>query len=73
MQDATSWRTIPYYLTIIKTAVALGLKVVIYGQGIGPVKTALSARIADVFNQADGIAVRDSDSAQLLQKWGLDR
>ncbi|HKM17809.1 MAG TPA: polysaccharide pyruvyl transferase CsaB [Limnochordia bacterium] len=73
LQDATSWRTIPYYLTIIKTAVALGLKVVIYGQGIGPVKNRLYQRwIADVFNQADGIAVRDSDSAQLLQKWGLD-
>lgn len=73
LQDATSWRTIPYYLGIIQIALAFGLKVVVYGQGIGPVKNRLYQRwIAELFNRAEGIAVRDPISAQLLQEWGVE-
>jgi len=73
LQDATSWRTIPYYLAVIQAALAFGLKVMVYGQGIGPVKNRLYQRwIADVLNRADVITLRDSGSAELLQGWGVD-
>ncbi|HHX01635.1 MAG TPA: polysaccharide pyruvyl transferase CsaB [Firmicutes bacterium] len=73
LQDATSWRTIPYYLSIIQMALAFGLKVVVYGQGIGPVKNRLYQRwIVNAFSRAAGVAVRDPGSAELLQDWGMD-
>lgn len=73
LQDSTSWRTVPYYLLIIQLALSFGCKVVIYGQGIGPVSSRVYQRwIKSVFSRVHGISVRDAGSAQLLQDWGLD-
>ncbi len=73
-QDASSWRTIPYYLGIIKMALASRVKVLAYAQGIGPVSSKFyQKRIASVFTDIDGITVRDEASAQLLNDWGLGK
>jgi len=72
LQDSTSWRTVPYYLLIIHTALVFGLKVVVYGQGIGPVKNWVYQRwIARVYRRVQGISVRDAESADQLRIWGV--
>lgn len=72
LQDSTSWRTVPYYLGIIKMALYFGTKVLIYGQGIGPVASKkYKHQIGKTLQRVDGITVRDQYSANLLAEWGV--
>ena len=72
LQDATSSKTIPYYLGVIKLAQWLKKPVFIYSQGIGPVNRKLfHPFIKSVFNQCEYISVRDQESARLLERMGL--
>lgn len=72
LQDITSERSLYYYLSIIQMAKILGKKVMLYGQGIGPLQGSLAKKItALVCNQADCITVRDEGSALELKALGL--
>lgn len=72
LQDITSERSLYYYLSIIQMAKLMGKKVMLYGQGIGPLQGGLAKKItAFVCNQADCITVRDEGSALELKSLGL--
>lgn len=74
LQDATSGKTIPYYLAIVKIAQFYKKKVVFYSQGIGPVNKKISKwLIKKVVNKVDGIYVRDTSSKKLLEEIGVKK
>jgi len=71
LQEVTSRPTMFYYVSLIVLARLLGCIVVIYQQGIGPVRTPsgrLLLRTAAAF--ANRVIVRDKQSAQLLRNAG---
>lgn len=72
LQDATSRRSILYYLFILRLAQLLGKKTFIYSQGIGPISDPRNRRsTAAVLRRASGIVVRDSKSRDLLSEIGV--
>ncbi|MCY9666828.1 polysaccharide pyruvyl transferase CsaB [Paenibacillus alginolyticus] len=74
LQDATSSKTIPYYLAVLKIAQWLGKPTFIYSQGIGPVSRPMFyGWISSVFQRCAYVSVRDTESADLLGKMRLPR
>lgn len=74
LQDVTSPFTVPYYLGLIQLARLLGRRVVIYGQGIGPIRGALARRLTRiVLDGCDLITVRDEASRRELERLGVSR
>ena len=72
LQDATSGRSILYYLFILRLAQLLGKQTFIYSQGIGPISTPRNRRLtASILRRADGIVVRDAKSRDLLLEIGV--
>ena len=72
LQDATSGRSILYYLFILRLAQLLGKKTFIYSQGIGPINSPRNRRLtARVLRRASGIVVRDEASRDLLLSIGV--
>ena len=72
IQDATSLRSLIYYLSVIALAKFYRRKVMILGQGIGPLRRSISRRLArKTLNRADMITVRDAQSAELLRELGV--
>ena len=73
-QDATSIRSVAYYSKLITMAKKAKKKVVLLGQGVGPLTTFLGKRMAaSAFNDADAISVRDPDSLQALKDLGVKK
>lgn len=74
LQDATSWSSILYYLSIILTALLFRKPVFIYSQGIGPIHGKFNRKITGwTLKKVNVIAVRDIQSAQLLEEIGIPR
>ncbi|MEW9702313.1 polysaccharide pyruvyl transferase CsaB [Paenibacillus sp. SI8] len=74
LQDATSSKTIPYYLAVLKLAQWLGKPTFVYSQGIGPVNRRMfDGWIRGVFKRCRYVSVRDTESADLLAKMRLPR
>ena len=74
LQDATSSKTIPYYVAIIKLAQWLGKPTFIYSQGIGPVnQKRFYPWIRHAFSRSAYLSVRDAESADLLAQMRLPR
>ncbi|MFC4777839.1 polysaccharide pyruvyl transferase family protein [Paenibacillus sp. GCM10023252] len=74
LQDATSAKTIPYYVGVIKLAQLLGKPTFIYSQGIGPVNRRwMDPLIRHVMRRSAYVSVRDAESAALLGRMGVDR
>jgi len=74
LQDATSAKTIPYYLAVLKLAQWLGKPTFVYSQGIGPVnRRFFDGWIRAVFRRCRYISVRDTESADLLAAMRLPR
>ncbi|MEC0206839.1 polysaccharide pyruvyl transferase CsaB [Paenibacillus lautus] len=72
LQDATSPKTIPYYLGVLKIAQWLGKPTFIYAQGVGPVNRKLFyPMIRSIFRKCTYISVRDIQSGELLQAMGI--
>lgn len=72
LQDATSGRSILYYLFILRLAQLMGKRTFIYSQGIGPIFSPRNRRFtAFVLRRADGIVVRDAKSRDLLLELGV--
>lgn len=70
-QDVTSVRSVAYYANLVKTAKKAGKKVLLLGQGIGPLNRFLGKRTAaGAFDLADVIAVRDPQSVKTLAELG---
>ncbi len=75
MQDATSTRSLLYYLYSIRQAKRSGCKVMLYGCGIGPIHREKNRRrTAKVLNRyADVICVRDHYSLEFLKELGVTK
>ncbi len=74
LQDHTSTRSLIYYLTIIRAAKFFNRKVMIYANGIGPVrKPSNRRRVKRIVARADVITLRDDMSAQELYDMGVHR
>jgi len=72
LQDATGLMTIPYYLGVIRLAQWLGKPAFVYAQGIGPVRrAAFRPLIRHVLGRCRYVSVRDGQSAELLERFGL--
>lgn len=73
-QDATSLRSLLYYAAIAHYACRLGRPVMLYAQGIGPLRRGISRRIVrGVANRAAVVTVRDEASRTLLREIGVER
>ena len=75
MQDATSTRSLLYYLFGIRQAKKAGCKVMLYGCGVGPIHREKNRRrTAKVLNScADVICVRDHYSLEFLRELGVSK
>lgn len=71
-QDVTSVRSVAYYANLVKLAKSSGKKVIMLGQGVGPLDRFLGKKMAiSAFNSADAIAVRDAGSITTLRGLGV--
>lgn len=74
LQDVTSSRSLYYYLGVMLLAKFLGKPVMLYAQGIGPVRNPLARWcMRFVCNRMDLISVRDAGSQQELRDMGIQR
>lgn len=69
LQDVTSDRSLYYYLSIMMLAKKLGKPVMLYAQGIGPVRGSLAqGAMRYIGNMVDLITVRDEGSYEELKR-----
>jgi polysaccharide pyruvyl transferase CsaB len=74
LQDITSNRSIPYYLGVMALAKLMGKKVMLYGNGVGPIRNPFNRLLVRwLGNWVDLITVRDEGSKRVLQKLGVSR
>lgn len=74
LQNGTSTRSLLYYLAIIRTAKFFGKKVMLYGNGIGPVTGKLNRRLVKmVVNKVDAITLREKLSEADLLSIGVKK
>ncbi|MDO5441142.1 MAG: polysaccharide pyruvyl transferase CsaB [Bacillota bacterium] len=75
IQDATSTRSLLFYLFAIRVAKRAGAKVQLYGCGIGPIKSSRNRKLTSrILNEyADVITLRDSESQILLSEINVDK
>ncbi|NLJ80889.1 MAG: polysaccharide pyruvyl transferase CsaB [Firmicutes bacterium] len=72
LQDATSKRSLPYYLGLAELAFTRGVPVIIYGQGLGPISSKVYRRWTKrFFLKSLDFTIRDEDSAHLLHSLGV--
>jgi polysaccharide pyruvyl transferase CsaB len=72
LQDVTSDRSLYYYLSIMMLAKTLGKPVMLYAQGIGPVRGAMAkGAMRHIGNMVDLITVRDEGSHGELAALGV--
>jgi polysaccharide pyruvyl transferase CsaB len=73
-QDVTSAASVGYYAKLVGMAKKRGKKVVLLGQGVGPLNTFFGKRwAAQAFSAADAVAVRDAESERTIRSLGCDR
>jgi polysaccharide pyruvyl transferase CsaB len=74
LQDVTSVRNIVYYTGLIRFARLARKPVMIYAQGVGPLRQSISRKLARAALQnASAITVRDEASRDLLAQIGVRR
>lgn len=73
LQDATSFKSLIYYLGIIFAGLMLRKKVIIFAQGIGPINNPLGKFLTkNILRHCAYVSVRDTKSYELLKSWGID-
>ena len=74
LQDTTSTRSLFYYLSVIRCAQLLGKPVMLYANGIGPVRRPGNRRrVKKVVERATLVTLRDHSSARELADMGVTR
>lgn len=68
IQDATSTKSLLYYLGIIKLAKLFKTKVMLYANGIGPIKDKNVSRVKKVLDKTDIITLRENDSLKEIER-----
>ncbi|HIU64295.1 MAG TPA: polysaccharide pyruvyl transferase CsaB [Candidatus Avacidaminococcus intestinavium] len=72
LQDITSKRSLLYYLSILMLGKLMGKKVMLYAQGIGPIRSRFARKlVAYVCRKADLVTVRDDGSSEELRQMGV--
>ena len=72
LQNKTSNESLMYYLSIIFLAKLLGRKVMIYAQGIEPIKGDFYQTLTKLaLKMANFVSVRDAHSFRLLKSWNI--
>lgn len=72
IQDGTSTKSLLYYLSLIRLAKLFGKKVMLYANGIGPVRKESNRKLCTkVLNRVDAITVRDKKSLSELDALGV--
>lgn len=72
-QDETSERSLIFYTKMINQAVKYNLKVILVGQGLGPIrKERWQHQVAKCLSQADYLSFRDSNAYEFGKKIGID-
>lgn len=71
-QDATSTKSLVYYASVVRMAHRLGVPVMIYANGIGPIRRDAGKRLAaEACRDADYISVREATSREELIRMGI--
>lgn len=74
LQDATSVRSLAYYLAVLAWARACGKPAAVYGNSAGPIRTRTGRWLTPrVLNLVPLLMVRDHRSADLLRRLGVRR
>lgn len=74
LQDVTSKKSIYYYLAIIFMGLAFSKKIMMYSQGIGPIKRKINRALTSwLLKRVDFITVRDINSKNELIKMGISK
>ncbi|NLU49932.1 MAG: polysaccharide pyruvyl transferase CsaB [Syntrophomonadaceae bacterium] len=74
LQDITGPFSLPYYVGIVALARLLGTPVVLYAQGVGPLRRRFSKILVRlVINRVELVTLRDEDSRQALAEIGVTR
>ncbi len=72
IQDATSTKSLIYYLAVIRLALKNNVKVMLYSNGIGPLRGKNNIkRAAKTLNDVDIITLRDPQSKAVLDEIGV--
>lgn len=72
LQSATSSRSLSYYLLLLRVAKAMGLKTVLFSNGIGPFTAEKDEkRVAKALKSVDLITLRDTYSLEKLKQIGI--
>lgn len=71
IHDATSSHSLYYYLYLMKLAKKMGLKLVVYANGIGPFKEKNEKLASEITSMADLITLRDELSLKELRRIGV--
>lgn len=73
LQDVTSIKSLIYYLFIIFLGLILGKKVIIFAQGIGPIKSPIGQFLTkELLKHCTYVSVRDTKSFELLKSWHIN-
>ncbi len=73
LQDATSLKSLIYYLGVIFCALIFRKKVIIFAQGIGPINSKIGRFLTKIIlKKANEITVRDVKSKELLESWKIE-
>jgi polysaccharide pyruvyl transferase CsaB len=73
-QDVTSNSNVIYYGGLLKIAQILGVKTMIYAQGIGPLNNSISRKVlSNLFNKSNIITIREEYSKNDLIKMGVKK
>ncbi|MBR1970506.1 MAG: polysaccharide pyruvyl transferase CsaB [Clostridia bacterium] len=73
IQDATSTKSLLYYLGIIYLAKKLGLKIMLYANGLGPIKDKNVKLVEKVLNKADVITLRENISLDEIKRCNITK
>ncbi len=74
IQDATSTKSLWYYLLVIELALMCGLKIMLYANGIGPLTHPSSRRLsAKILNKTNLITLRDDSALKVLEDIGVTK
>lgn len=74
IQDSTSTKSLMYYLAVINAAIKKNVKVMLYSNGIGPLKNKHNIKLASkILDKTDIITLRDPASKEVLDKIGVTK
>ena len=72
LQDATSSRSIVYYLHVLKKAMSLCMRTMLYSNGVGPInRERHRVKTTELLNKVMKIMVRDRKSVEFLREMGV--